>query len=573
MSSITPPVSRPVRVAEFSLLNQLCQESWFDLTTRTGVTDRFKRSLYWIESLSREIVPGGSRLDRRAALQSELPRILRAAGWGDSEAELLQTRLLFAWGALDYWGCYGENFGLLRRGRAPVIGRGRNKGQKVEIDHAVAVAWAPGLFNHPANLIPLPFAYNREKGSKLKPHDREIARSLTALGRLTQLELATVVLAYTNGWAKPSTAGQLSAPSPVAFRSTEEDSPPLNGLSSGPLDPRLLAARIQESCEALDAMIARGRSADVEITRVHAVFAEQASRIVRFGRSRINEAETDLETARNSESTTESWRAIQCDLWLKIEECARKAAESEEVANNHVEQWQSTLERLEEERKEAEEVVENAGEALVEAEEELSDARGRLSEAESELEVARETTVCTGHDKEGNEIEEPIDTESYEREVEAAEELVAEREEERDEADQRLDDAKEELEKALKREEAAEQAVELAEEASMRASECVEAAKSARLCGQELDEEIMRLSNLAGSIERLAEECLIAARESLENASQADSLVTAVGVQLRSSTRSFNDAFTTHSRFQIDIETRLKALRYFDRPTSILAPL
>lgn len=567
------PSCRLSRGAEFCLFNQLKRDYWFNLTSRSGVTGRFKRSLYWMESLSREIVPNGSRLDRRVALQSELPRLLRAAGWSNSEMELMQTRLLFAWGALDYWGCYGESFRLLRRGRAPIIGRGQHKGQIVEIDHAVPVAWAPGLFNHPANLIPLPFSSNRDKSSKLKPHDLEIARRLTAMGRLTELNLATVEQAYANGWKRPSAPKQNSANAPSGIDYAITSSIPVHGIISEPLDPRLLVARIMESCESLDGMIARSHSADEEFARVHSVFSEQASRMMRFARCRMDEAETDVETARRAESDTEVWRNILSDLWLKIEKCTKEALESDSLAINHVRHWRSALERMEEARRDAEEELENASEALDEAEEELSEARNSLSEAESALEEARETTVCTGQDRDGNDINEPIDTEPYERIVEAAEELIEEREEVRDQASQRVDDAEEELQEAQKREYAAGQAVQLAEEARIRASACADSAKSARLCGEELAEDVMRLSNLASCIVRYAEDSLLAARNSLEHTREAERRTAEAAVLLQSGSRTFNEIFTAHRRFQADIETRLHALRCFDRPPSILASL
>jgi hypothetical protein len=525
-----------------------------------------------MESLSQDIVPKESRFVRRAALQAELPRLLREAGWENREADLLQTRLLFAWGALDYWGCYGENFGLLRFGRAPIIVRGRHKGQIVEIDHAVPVAWAAGLFNHPANLIPLPFLSNRLKSSKLKPHDVEIARRLTAMGRLTKLELATVEQAYANGWNKPSSLRQTTADPPTGIVSVITGSLiSVNSGSLGPLDPRVLVARIMESCEALDGMIARSHSADGEIVRVYSVFAEQASRLMRFARCRMDEAETDLETSRRAESDTEVWQDSRSDLWLKIENCTKEAVELNSVANNQVRRWRSTLQQMEEARREAEEELEKSNEALDEAEEELSDARNSLSEAESALEEARETTVCIGQDRDGNDINEPIDTAPYERQVEAAEELVEELEDVRDQAAQRVDDAEVELEEAQTRESAAGQAVQLAEEAKDRASACSDSAKSARLCGDELDEEILRLSNLANCIARHAEDSLLAARDSLEHTCEAERRTTEAGGLLQSGSRAFNDIFTAHHRFQADIETRLHALRSFDRPSSILA--
>jgi hypothetical protein len=40
---------------------------------------------------------------------------------------------------------------------------------------------------------------------------------------------------------------------------------------------------------------------------------------------------------------------------------------------------------------------------------------------------------------------------------------------------------------------------------------------------------------------------------------------------MQSGSRAFNEIFTTHRRFQADIETRLHALRSFDRPSSIFA--
>ncbi len=93
------------------------------------------------------------------------------------KAEMLNLEAQYRLGKI--YGLYTEqNIALLKRGRAPIITRGKHIGEKAEVDHLIPFRSAPELEQSMANLTWMPASENRSKGAKFTNAARRRAEAL-----------------------------------------------------------------------------------------------------------------------------------------------------------------------------------------------------------------------------------------------------------------------------------------------------------------------------------------------------------------------------------------------------------
>ena len=71
-----------------------------------------------------------------------------------------------------------DNIDLLRRGRAPIVTKGKYSGEKLHVDHILPYADYPELENSMANLSWLPASVNLKKSARLTNAAKRRARQI-----------------------------------------------------------------------------------------------------------------------------------------------------------------------------------------------------------------------------------------------------------------------------------------------------------------------------------------------------------------------------------------------------------
>ncbi len=103
------------------------------------------------------------------------------------ETQLLNYQHAVDWGLLT-----DDNLEKLKRGNAPIITKGYDRGQATDVDHIVPVSLAPEAGNSLANLELMPSSLNRSKGASVGFHEMGFAKRLHEAGIIESDTLSAV---------------------------------------------------------------------------------------------------------------------------------------------------------------------------------------------------------------------------------------------------------------------------------------------------------------------------------------------------------------------------------------------
>lgn len=85
-----------------------------------------------------------------------------------------------------------DNLARLKRGNAPVVGRGPYTGQIAEVDHIIPHAQAMEIDTELANLEMLPATLNRAKSDKVGERQLDLAKKFRAAGMISEATMANI---------------------------------------------------------------------------------------------------------------------------------------------------------------------------------------------------------------------------------------------------------------------------------------------------------------------------------------------------------------------------------------------
>lgn len=163
------------RAAEATIQNQCDPEKLASLA-KYGANPRFHRTMNAMHVLDKQ----------GRNLESELDRLLPAEAYPDLFywPGLTRDHFVSEYSRYHDYGLFdtSENLRLMSRGKAPIICRGLNSGQSIDLDHIIPISEAPELGNVMANLRALPFGENRSRGALIDSNALQAMEKFKALG-------------------------------------------------------------------------------------------------------------------------------------------------------------------------------------------------------------------------------------------------------------------------------------------------------------------------------------------------------------------------------------------------------
>ena len=172
-----PPPDFKAKILKLRSIASLCDPAKLS-TLKKGnraANQRFRKLMFWIADYTSFLSPEDTigtmyevfitkpyaNEDHVFAPKTEILNLL--ANWRLGELYGLHTK---------------ENLELLRHGKAPIITKGKYKGEKAHVDHILPVSKYPELENSMANLRWLPESLNRKKSDEITNVAKRRARDL-----------------------------------------------------------------------------------------------------------------------------------------------------------------------------------------------------------------------------------------------------------------------------------------------------------------------------------------------------------------------------------------------------------
>jgi hypothetical protein len=108
------------------------------------------------------------------------------AGIKGEAAELTIRQMVRNLKIAERYGCAdADALGRMRRGEAPIVMRGQNKGDELSVDHIIPRLVVPELDNVIANLELMPLRLNEKKNAQVGKRQVELGRKLQRAGLLS----------------------------------------------------------------------------------------------------------------------------------------------------------------------------------------------------------------------------------------------------------------------------------------------------------------------------------------------------------------------------------------------------
>ena len=137
---------------------------------------------------------GWKKLPETAQVSAVIDEAQKLAAYGGTpRAKVDKKAILWRWGKLDPWGCYGEEgMAELRKGRSPTIKNGFLAGEEMALDHVLPVALVPELRSAFFNLEAVTAKENTRKGAEVGEREKNFALVLFKDGLLSREGLEIV---------------------------------------------------------------------------------------------------------------------------------------------------------------------------------------------------------------------------------------------------------------------------------------------------------------------------------------------------------------------------------------------
>lgn len=157
---------------------------------KRGANPRVNRIVYCLHEATTQGTPAAEALDWAFAENGTTGLVAVLT----KEIQLLNYAHAVEWGLLTR-----ENLEKLKRGNAPIITKGRYKGEATDVDHIVPISLAPEAGNSLANLELRPSSVNRSKGASVGLREMNYAARLREAGVIDSGTLLAVRWAFVRG--------------------------------------------------------------------------------------------------------------------------------------------------------------------------------------------------------------------------------------------------------------------------------------------------------------------------------------------------------------------------------------